>query len=92
MENMVKPIRKEWVVRKRLGNESVVYNQKTKSIHVLNKTSDFVWGLCDGNHTLEAIGRKIKNTFDVADDDQIKRDLEDILNQFERLGLIDILR
>ncbi len=84
-----KPRRIEEVIKKSLGKEDLLYNLQTKSVHVLNKTSSLIWDLCDQNHDLEMIEKEIANRFDVSKDSNLRKDIEETLNKFKELGLIE---
>jgi hypothetical protein len=82
-------LKKEKIVIRDMGDEAVLYNPQTKSIHVLNKTSSMVWQYCDGKHSLKMIENKIMETFDVSNAQDVKDDIIETLNQFSQLGLIE---
>lgn len=82
-------LKKETIVMRDMGDETVLYNPETKAIHVLNKTSSMVWEYCDGKHSLEMIENKIIDKFDVSNVPYIKDDIRETLNQFSQLGLIE---
>ncbi len=82
------PLKTEKIVIRDMGDETVLYNPHTKSIHVLNKTSSMVWGYCDGKHSLKMIENKILDTFNVANVQDVQKDLRETIIQFSQLGLI----
>jgi len=82
-------LKKEKIVIRDMGDEAVLYNPQTKSIHVLNKTSSMVWEYCDGKHSLKMIDNKIMDRFDVSNAQDVKDDIIETLNQFSELGLIE---
>ena len=84
-----RPLKKEKVVFRDIGDEAVLYNPQTKAIHVLNKTSSLVWESCDGKHSLEMIEKKIKETFEVSNSQDVKDDIRETINNFSEKGLIE---
>ncbi len=84
-----KPRRVKEVVLKNLGKEDLLYNPQTKSVHVLNKTSSLIWDLCDGTNDLEMIKKAIESRFDVSNYNNLKEDIEETLDKFKELGLIE---
>ncbi|TGO02859.1 hypothetical protein PN36_17920 [Candidatus Thiomargarita nelsonii] len=83
------PLKKEDIVLRDIGDETVLYNPQTKAIHVLNKTSSMVWESCDGKHSLEMIEKKIRDKFEVSSAQDVKEDIIESLNKFSELGLIN---
>ena len=83
------PLKKDKIILRDIGDEAVLYNPQTKSIHVLNNTSSMVWEYCDGKHSLEMIENKIIDTFNVSNAQNVKDDLRETINQFSQLGLIE---
>lgn len=84
-----KPLKKEKIVIRDIGDEAVLYNRQTKAIHVLNKTSFLVWEFCDGKHSFEMIEKKIMDKFEVSNAQEVKGDIRDIITKFSELGLIE---
>jgi len=46
-----------------MGEEMVLYDPETESIHTLNPTAHFIWNLCDGNHAMEDIGEAVSHNY-----------------------------
>ena len=46
-----RPKRKPDVICRAAGQETLLYDSATDSVHVLNATARMVWELCDGCHT-----------------------------------------
>jgi hypothetical protein len=84
-----KPRRAKGIVRKSLGKEELLYNPQTKSVHVLNKTSSLIWDLCDGDNDLKVIEKEMASRFDVSKESDLRKDLEETLDKFKELGLIE---
>ena len=51
----VGPVKRGSVLRRDMGDETVLYDSKTGAVHALNPTASLVWDLCDGEHSLEAM-------------------------------------
>ena len=78
--------RKENLVIQEFENEVLIYDVKINKAFCLNETSALVWQLCDGNHSVAEISRKLS--------EKLKSDIpEDLvrlaLDQFKRDALLD---
>jgi hypothetical protein len=83
------PLKKAKIVLKDIGDEAVLYNSETKAIHILNKTSAMIWEYCDGKHSVEMIEKQIRNKFQISSSQDVKNDIRQTINQFNKLGLIE---
>lgn len=84
-----KPIRKSSVLRGSKGNETVLYNEESGAIHVLNPTALLVWNLCDGEHGIEDIENTMRTEFSVSEDQSVTTDIEEVLERFSKEGLLE---
>ena len=71
-----------------LDDEWMLYNTAEDSAHIINSMAEIVWGMCDGNHSVDEIESHIKNTYLVNDGTNVKKDVEGIIQEFECLGII----
>ena len=55
-----RPIKKEDVHARKLGDEWLLYDSKMEKVHILNPTAEYVWRLCDGNHDIATIKAKLR--------------------------------
>ena len=56
---------------------------------MLNSTSALVWSLCDGRHGVPEIVTEVRELLDQApDEDEVRKDVERALEQFEGEGLL----
>lgn len=86
-----KPLCKEGVLSRQVGEEWMLYDSTQETVHVINKTAEFVWRLCDGSHSVSEIRQKMQDNFDVLDERKIKEDIEDILKKFSDLGVLTFI-
>ena len=84
-----KPKRRPSVISKKLGHETVLYDQETRAIHVLNPTGILVWELCDGRHNPEEIEQALRDEFQADDRTGILEDVRHILERFHAEGLLE---
>lgn len=82
------PRRKEGVVLRSLGDETILYDPECKKVHVLNVTSLLIWNLCTGDHTLADIEREVRSHFNVDEQSDARADMEDTLLKFRTEGLL----
>jgi PqqD family protein of HPr-rel-A system len=48
-----RPMRRQEVWLRQVGNENALFNQATGAVHLLNDTALALWHLCDGQTTQE---------------------------------------
>ena len=89
MATQDRPTKKPSVISKKLGKETVLYDQETRAIHVLNPTGIMVWELCDGRHSPEDIERALRDEFRADEKDGILEDVRRILERFHSEGLLE---
>ena len=82
------PLRKEGVLVRQLGEESMLYDSEKGSIHILNPTAEFIWRLCDGKHDIEAIEKELQKAFDIPQGKDLRKDVEGILCAFNGMELL----
>ena len=61
----------------------VIYQSGRDRVHVLNPTAVIVYELCDGKHTVEAIGRYMQESFSLPAPplDEVKTCLDTLLKE-----------
>jgi len=75
-------VKKDLYIRN-LGDEKVVYDKENGRVHFMNRTTTFIFGLCDGTHSKEDIIRSLLDKYDVSrekaekDVNRILKDMED---------------
>jgi hypothetical protein len=86
--NSKKPLRKEGVLSRQLGDEWLLYDQTNGSIHVINSVAEFVWRMCDGSNTLVDIENHVRNDFSIPDGVNLEKDLGGIIQNFSDIGVL----
>lgn len=84
-----RPLRKPHVVSKKLGQETVLYDQETRAIHVLNPSALLVWELCDGRHGPEEIEQRLRAEFQAEEKAGVLEDVRGIIERFDSEGLLE---
>ena len=60
-----KPVGRSDVRSRQQGEELALADPDNSKVHFLNETAEFIWELCDGEHTLGDIEAEIRACFDV---------------------------
>ncbi|MBI5788090.1 MAG: PqqD family protein [Candidatus Schekmanbacteria bacterium] len=66
----------------------MLYDTKLEMIHIINDTASIVWQHCDGVTEIEDVVKKLSSVFDLNEDNNVKKDIEDILEDFNKLNLL----
>ena len=86
--NDKKPLCKEGILCRQLGEEWILYDTQHGTVHVINLMAEFVWRMCDGTHDLVAIEKSIREAYAVPESKNVRKDLEQIIQQFTDLGVL----
>jgi hypothetical protein len=70
-----------------VGEEVLVHHVSAQKVHILNRTAGQILDLCDGRRTSQDIAESIAQATG-ADRDQVGRDVDGMLAEFEKLGLV----
>lgn len=79
--------KREDVIVKEMGDETVLYDQTLNLVHSLNVTASIIWELCDGEKGLDEIIQGILEKFDV-DEKTARKDTEKTLAEFKEKGFL----
>lgn len=78
-----RPRTREDLVFRAVGDDWVVYDPRTRDLHVLNVTAAAVWACCDGTLTPDEIAREVGTHLNGAPDaDTVRRDVDEVLRRF----------
>ena len=83
-----KPLRKDGILTRKMGDEWMLYDSEKGDIHVINSTAEFVWRMCDGSHSVGAIKSHMQDTYEVPAGVNINEDIEGIIKNFGDLGVL----
>jgi hypothetical protein len=84
-----RPVRRSSVISKKLGDETVLYDQETRAIHVLNPTAILVWELCDGSHSPEDMEESLRAEFQAEGKAGVLEDVKSTIARFQAEGLLE---
>ncbi len=86
----LKPRSRSDVLIRSIRNQTVLDDNVSKTQHVLNETAEFIWNLCDGEHTVAQIAQEVRLAFDVPEDADVEADIERALSVLTRKGLLAV--
>jgi len=84
----IKPRSRSDVVTRAVRSKRILYDNLSKSSHVLNETAEFIWNLCDGEHTISEIASEVRAFFDVPPDADLESDIQRTLGVLLKKGLL----
>ena len=85
----VYPKTKAGISCKQMGEEMVLYDTQTESIHTLNPTAHYIWELCDGQHTQEDIVKQVKTNFADTEVHDVRIQVQEVLDHFRSENLLE---
>ena len=86
-----KPMKKSDLSIKVIGDEVMIYDGRTKKVHMVNLVAQKIMEMCDGNHDIDQMVKEIEGSFTISGTDtDIRGDIEEILMQFEELNLFEV--
>ena len=83
-----RPLRKAGIVCQNLGDEWILYDAEAGSIHFINAMAEFVWRMCDGYHTIEAMERQIADAYEVPVGTNVRADVQSVIRSFVERGML----
>lgn len=86
-----KPLRKDNVLSRQLGNEWILYDITSGAVHVVNSMAEFVWRMCDGSRDLVDIENSVRSAHMIPEGRNVHKDLEAIIQKFADLDVISVL-
>lgn len=70
---MTPEARKDQVLAEDVGDEVVVYDERTSVVHRLNPTAALVWRLANGRRSVGELATRVHETLDVPEDEDFVR-------------------
>ncbi len=83
-----RPLRKERIDSRELGDEWIFIDLETDSIHILNAMAGFVWRMCDGCHSIEEMEQQIADAYTVPDGTNVRADLQSVIQSIADRGML----
>ena len=85
---MAYPRKKDSVVLRELGTESMLYDPIGEKVVRLNSTARRIRELCDGSNDIPVIAARIEDEFMVAPGANVVKDVAQIVGGFGAAGLL----
>jgi hypothetical protein len=84
----LKPRSRSDVITRDVRSQRVLYDNVSHSSHVLNETAEFIWNLCDGEHSITELAAEVRAFFDVPGDVDLESDIQSTLKILDKKGLL----
>jgi hypothetical protein len=85
-----RPRVREDLVFRELGEEWVVFDPRSRRLHLLNLTAALVWSHCNGEHAVDEIVSRVEGAFaDAPPPDDVQRDVQEALRTFASEDLLE---
>jgi len=85
-----RPRARDDAVFRSLGPEWVIYDPRTRLLHVLNTTAALVWSFCDGSRSPEEIARELTDVLsDLPSESLVVDEVRGVLDAFRNEGLLE---
>jgi hypothetical protein len=88
---MTRPRQRKDVIWRRIGDTIVVIKEDGLSSHILNKTADFIWELCDGDTDINDITNCVHAQFEVSLEDA-RADTITLIEDLKRAGILNTVK
>ena len=82
------PKRRENVIARTVGEETVILDPSGGQVHQLNASASVIWHACDGRATPDAIARRLAERFGRRPE-EVLPDVTETLAALDRLGLLE---
>jgi hypothetical protein len=66
----------------------ILYDASMNSVHILNRTANLIWELCDGMHTVSDIEKAMRERFSVDNEYDLLRDIDQAVHHLLMKGLL----
>ena len=76
------------VLREEDPDGGLLFNPDTNQVKVVNTTGLFIWKLCDGKHSLEAIAAALQEAFEDTPAEAVQQDVAEFINGMLESGFI----
>lgn len=82
------PCRRADLILQLAGSDTLLYDPRTDSVHILNPAAALIWDLCDGQHTRDAMAARLQTHFSATAGHDLHQDVQVILATLEQEGLL----
>jgi len=84
----VYPRRRPHVRARAVEGEVVILDRQRELVHQLNETASYIWGRCDGHHSVAAIATDLAQVFAI-DLETAQRDVAEAVRRLEAAGVVE---
>lgn len=77
------------IVFREEGEEALLFNPDNGTVKVLNETGKFIWSNLDGKNTEDELIVKMKEAFNITDENKTKDDLNTFLAELKKLKFLE---
>ncbi len=84
-------VKRDGFTVRRIGEETILVNDKGDTLHTLNDTGSFIFQHIDGTTPIGEICLKLSAEFDVPTDGTLEMQVGAFLDELEREGIIRFL-
>lgn len=82
------PTRRSGLNVREIEQEVVIVDIDSGDVHQLNPTASFIWGLCDGNSSIESISSQFSGHYGISEE-QATEDVVTVMQEFRQLNLLE---
>jgi PqqD family protein of HPr-rel-A system len=72
------------------GNEALLVDERSGSVHVVNQTAGRLWELCEGDPTLDQLVAGLAESYGVTAS-VVRDDVQAMLGTFRDLGIVELI-
>lgn len=72
------------------GEEALLVDERTGSVHVVNQTAGRLWELCEGDPTLDQLVTGLAESYGVATS-VVHDDVQAMVGTFRDLGIVELI-
>lgn len=82
------PKSKPNIVFREEGDDALLFDPDSGMVKVLNETGKFIWQNLDGKNSNEVLTAKLREAFDIEDEQKAEEDLEKFLEDLKKLWFL----
>jgi len=85
-----KPRRAAGIASRKIGEETVLVSPKTGKVFVLNQTGSLIWGMCDGERSVDELATHLAAEFGVLRE-QAGTDVLELIEELAKRNLVEMV-
>jgi PqqD family protein of HPr-rel-A system len=84
----LRPVVKPQIAFAQVGDEGVVYDSLSGSIHMLNPSASLLYRVCDGSATIDELASDVADAFEVPVD-EVRPQVVSLVESLAMLGVVE---